>query len=91
MLRRDKTGYVDVKIVNEFTSEGQTGICTFEQINACAWSQDLKGDFSLTIQSGPTLSSDTGPQVDHTKGTGIKKARIYLTILNEYQFNISYF
>ncbi|XP_060584620.1 MAM and LDL-receptor class A domain-containing protein 1-like [Ruditapes philippinarum] len=47
---------------------GPRSLCTFEQSNVCVWSQDLSDVFNWTIQSGPTLSSDTGPPVDHTQG-----------------------
>nr|XP_002737275.1 PREDICTED: MAM and LDL-receptor class A domain-containing protein C10orf112-like [Saccoglossus kowalevskii] len=43
--------------------------CDFEQHHWCDWTQDKIDDFDFKRASGPTLSCDTGPSVDHTTGT----------------------
>ncbi|XP_066300039.1 MAM and LDL-receptor class A domain-containing protein 2-like [Branchiostoma lanceolatum] len=43
--------------------------CTFES-GLCGWRQSTDDDFDWTRQQGATASSNTGPDNDHTTGTG---------------------
>ncbi|XP_033751988.1 MAM and LDL-receptor class A domain-containing protein 1-like [Pecten maximus] len=45
-------------------------VCDFET-NLCAWTQDKTDNFDWTRQHGPTISANTGPATDHTKGTNL--------------------
>ncbi|XP_076471472.1 MAM domain-containing glycosylphosphatidylinositol anchor protein 2-like [Babylonia areolata] len=44
--------------------------CDFEDSGLCGWSQDTNDDFDWTWTSGFTPTSDTGPDADHTTGSG---------------------
>ncbi|XP_059145836.1 mucin-5AC-like [Physella acuta] len=46
----------------------QTG-CDFEDKNICGWIQDNSEVLDWARNSGPTLSTGTGPLTDHTTGT----------------------
>ncbi|XP_069102235.1 MAM domain-containing protein 2-like [Argopecten irradians] len=43
--------------------------CDFEK-DTCSWVQDTTDNFDWTLNSGSTPSLDTGPNGDHTTGTG---------------------
>ncbi|KAL4220012.1 hypothetical protein ACF0H5_020424 [Mactra antiquata] len=57
-----KVFYVDV------ISNGMDLMCNFEQSTICQWMQDSADDFDWAFQNGPTQSSSTGPDTDHTLG-----------------------
>ncbi|XP_033638977.1 MAM and LDL-receptor class A domain-containing protein 1-like [Asterias rubens] len=44
--------------------------CDFEGNTICGWQHDQVADFKWSVQKGSTGSSGTGPQFDHTLGTG---------------------
>nr|KAG5686049.1 hypothetical protein BaRGS_028427 [Batillaria attramentaria] len=44
--------------------------CDFEDPGLCGWSQDENDDFDWTWTSGGTPTTDTGPDGDHTTGSG---------------------
>ena len=44
--------------------------CDFESQSICGWLQDRVDDFDWSVASGETVSVGTGPQFDHTQGTG---------------------
>ena len=44
--------------------------CDFDT-NICGWIQDRSDDFDWKRQSGQTGSSNTGPNTDHTTGSGL--------------------
>ncbi|XP_071956925.1 MAM and LDL-receptor class A domain-containing protein 1-like [Antedon mediterranea] len=46
------------------------GECDFENYDLCTWVNSRSGDdFDWSLGNGGTVSSGTGPSVDHTKGT----------------------
>ena len=50
---------------------GGPASCHFESPSICGFTQDISGQdvFNWTRHAGPTTSSNTGPQVDHSTGT----------------------
>ncbi|XP_070550808.1 MAM and LDL-receptor class A domain-containing protein 1-like [Ptychodera flava] len=42
--------------------------CDFEE-DFCGWQNVIGGQINWTIATGPSWTNDTGPNVDHTKGT----------------------
>ncbi|KAK7098200.1 hypothetical protein V1264_002552 [Littorina saxatilis] len=44
--------------------------CDFEDASLCGWSQATDDDFDWTWTSGATPTSETGPDGDHTTGSG---------------------
>ncbi|XP_022097778.1 MAM and LDL-receptor class A domain-containing protein 1-like isoform X1 [Acanthaster planci] len=44
--------------------------CDFEENNICGWTQDNLDDFDWIVIQGGTGSAGTGPEFDHTVGTG---------------------
>jgi len=43
--------------------------CDFDINDLCSWTQVAQGDaFDWTINSGQTITDDTGPLADHTIG-----------------------
>ncbi|PVD33470.1 hypothetical protein C0Q70_04726 [Pomacea canaliculata] len=49
---------------------GESWECDFEEVGLCGWSQDVNDHFDWTWISGATPSPNTGPDGDHTTGTG---------------------
>jgi hypothetical protein len=44
--------------------------CNFDQhTHLCQWKNLRDDDFDWTLHNGPTVSTGTGPSVDHTTGT----------------------
>jgi len=46
----------------------QTVTCDFD-IDLCAWKQSTTDNFDWSLQSGPTLTTQTGPSADHSSGS----------------------
>ncbi|KAL8619008.1 hypothetical protein ACOMHN_018390 [Nucella lapillus] len=44
--------------------------CDFEDSGLCGWNQDANDDFDWTWTTGFTPTTETGPDADHTTGTG---------------------
>ena len=71
---------IDDVWVDEFPCPAP-GACDFEDQSFCTWSQVKNGnssytgqdDFDWELLSGSTPSFNTGPKVDHTKGTPLGK------------------
>ena len=42
------------------------GDCDFEHVDFCDWQQETSDNFDWIIGAGKTLSSFTGPSIDHT-------------------------
>ena len=62
---------------DKFISVGFSSMCSFEQSNVCAWTQDRTDAFDWTVNKGKTQSSETGPPSDHSLGTGILLSVVY--------------
>ncbi|KAH9494980.1 hypothetical protein Btru_018316 [Bulinus truncatus] len=67
------SGSITISTVTPSTTPQSTSVptpydCNFEN-GFCAWAQDTTDMFDWTRSQGPTGSSQTGPLVDHTKGT----------------------
>jgi len=55
--------------------------CNFDRGLCDGWQQSYSDVFDWTINTGSTWSSDTGPDYDHTTGTGKKKNPDLLFVL----------
>ena len=65
------------------TSGNQGNDCNFEQTTKplCKFTQDRSDHFNWTVHQGHTWSTDTGPGIDHTLGTGIAQCTfMYLNV-----------
>ena len=51
--------------------------CDFDAELCQGWRQSCSDVFDWTRQTGSTWSSDTGPDFDHTSGSGRKKMQFF--------------
>ncbi|XP_053390447.1 delta and Notch-like epidermal growth factor-related receptor [Mercenaria mercenaria] len=55
----------------DITALHKEEVCNFDDGTLCGWEQQKNDNFDWTFENGPTQSDGTGPDVDHTLGTGI--------------------
>lgn len=67
-----------------FVTSPEQVSCNFES-GFCDWEQEDKDDFDWTRTSGSTPTWLTGPDEDHTTGTGIKRAILLGLLLSSRQ------
>lgn len=68
-----------------------TTSCNFDSGLCCDWQQSIADVFDWTINTGSTLSSNTGPDYDHTSGLGKAVTIIRLLPLILINFTFSEF